>query len=139
LDIAFDLDFEDAGKSHEYQEIMQRVNLPTQFLPTSVLGIVPVTHLVALHRDSILGPVQEKKWFYVLDHRQNAIIDYCFEVNDSIRKLSFSPDGRFVAFSLEASSSGSVDNRFYVVVLDLQTGQIATLRRYTLADWIDVQ
>ena len=136
FDIAYDLEFDEADQPYQYQEIMQRVYVPAQLLPSSILGIVPVTHLVALHRNSILNPVEEKQWFYSFDYRKNSIIDYCFEVNDTIRKLSFSPDGRFAAFSLEGSSSGLGENRYYVVVLDLQTGERATLRWYTLADWI---
>lgn len=135
IDIAFNLNIRSAGENKRYDDVMNRIILPEQFLPASVLGIIPGKNVIALQRFDYFSSSQGKNWFYVLDYNNQIIYDYCFDLQHSVKRVKFSPNGKFAAISLENSTASMAQDQHYVVILNLEKGTIAYLKGYTLVDW----
>jgi hypothetical protein len=135
IDLAFNLNIQSAGENKDYDDVMKRIIVPERLLPSSVLGIVPGKDLVALQRFDFFNSSQGENWFYVLDYNNQIIYDYCFDLQDSVKRVKFSPDGKFVAFSLENFAADLEQDQHYIAILNLENGTIAYLKGYTLVDW----
>lgn len=135
IDLAFNLDIQSASKIQPYNEVMKRVLLPERLLPISMLGVAPGKNLIAFQRFDHFNSAQGENWFYALDYNNEVVIDYCFDLQDSVEQTSFSPDGRFVAFSLADFSADLESDKHYVAIFDLHKGVVAYLRGYTAVGW----
>ncbi|MEP7137485.1 MAG: hypothetical protein ABI904_21375 [Chloroflexota bacterium] len=135
IDLAFNLDIQSARENKQYNDVMERIIFPERLLPSLVLGIVPVENLIALQRFDRFNSSQSGKWFYVLDYKNKIIYDYCLDLKDSVMRVKFSPDGKFIAFSLDNFTTNLEPDQHYIVILNLESGTIAYLKEYTLVDW----
>ena len=135
FDLAFNLDIQSAGETRSYNDIMRRIVLPEYLLPASVLGIVPVKNLIAIQRLDFFNPNEGANWFYTYDNKNGVVYDYCFDLGASIKQIKFSPDGRFVALSLDGPASDTEQAKNYIAILSLENGKIVYVKGYSLADW----
>ena len=134
IDLAIDLDIETAKEDVDYDNVMTSVILPERLNPAYVLGIVPGTSQVVLKRFDIYH-ASSPKWFYLINYEDRILIDYCFDLADSVSDIKFSPNGRFAAISLQKFSVSSEQIGFYTVVIDLKIGTAAYLEDYVVIDW----
>jgi len=135
IDLAFDLNIQSAQDKRRYEDVMKRITFPERLLPTTVLGIIPSTNFIALQRFDFSDFSKGKKWFYILDYNNQTVYDYCLDLQDSVKRVKFSPDGKFVAFSLEDFAASLEQDQHYVAILNLEKGTTSYLRGYTLVNW----
>jgi hypothetical protein len=135
IDVALGLDIFWAGKEMRYPEVMKRIVLPEHLLPLFMLGIGSDEGLLALQRAGYSSPVGGPNWFYIFNYQSMEIRDYCLNLPDSVGRARFSPNGRFIALSLNDYSATSEQDKYSVVVIDLEKGTIAYLKGYTVVGW----
>jgi len=135
IDLVFNLDIQSEEVNKQYNDIMKRIIFPERLLPPSVVGIIPGENLIALQRFDPFNPSQGEKWFYVLDYNSQTIYDYCFDLSDSVKRVKFSPDGKFAAFSFENFAANLEQDQHYIAILNLENGKISYLKGYALVDW----
>lgn len=135
IDIAFNLDVKSIGEKKQYDDVMKRIVFPERLLPSFVLGIVPGKDLVTIQRFDPFNASQGENWFYVLDYNNKTAYDYCFDLPGSVKRVKFSPDGKFVAFSFDNFKTNLGQGKDYISILNLEIGTISYLEGYTLVDW----
>lgn len=135
IDLAFNLDLQSASESKQYSDVMERIIFPEHLLPASVLGIVPDNNLIGLQKYDFFNSSQGENWFYVLDYNNQIIYDYCFNLQNLVKLVKFSPDGKFAAFSLENLATEIEQDERYVAILNLENGKVTKLKGYVLVDW----
>ncbi len=135
IDVALGLDIFLAGEEMQYAEVMKRIILPEHLLPLYLLGIGSDEGLLALQRAGYSSPIGGPNWFYIFNYQSMEVRDYCLDLPDSAGPARFSPDGRFIALSLNDYSATSEHDRYSVVVIDLEKGTIAYLDGYTVVGW----
>lgn len=131
LDVAL-FDFEQAQQDIPYNEIMTRIILPEDIPTPLVLGIGPENDLIIL-QDYDDSRTSEENQFYSLDLTKGEITAYCPFMQGNAGRVSFSPDNRFIAFSMSAPIEiGGEEN---LVILDLSTGTVSYLPGYLFLGW----
>jgi hypothetical protein len=135
IDLALNLNLQSAGENSQYDDVMKRIIFPKSLLPASVLGIVPNSDWIALQRFDFFDSSKGENWFYVLDYSNQIVYDYCFDLKDSVKRVKFSPDGKFVAFSLENFAADLEQDQHYVAILNLEIGTVTYLKGYVIIDW----
>lgn len=135
IDLALNLDIQLIKENKQYDDVMERFIFQKLYLPTSVLGIAPIKQWVALQRFDIFNSSEGENWFYILDYDNQVIYDYCLDLQNSVKRAKFSPDGKFIAFSMENFSSSLEHDQHYVIVLNLENGKTYYLKGYVLVGW----
>jgi hypothetical protein len=135
IDLAFNLNIQSVSEDIRYDDVMKQIVFPERLLPSFVLGIVPGKELVALQRFDFFNPSQGEKWFYTLDYDNQIVYNYCLDLRDTVKRVKFSSDGKFVAFSLEDFAADQQQDQHYVIILNLRKGTTSYLKGYTLVDW----
>jgi len=135
IDLALNLDIQQIKENKQYDDVMERFIFPKLFLPASVLGIVPIKQWIALQRFDFFNSSEGENWFYILDYENQVIYDYCLDLQNSAKRIKISPDGKFVAFSMENFASNLEQDQHYVIVLNLENGKTFYLKGYVLVDW----
>lgn len=113
----------------DYAAIMREIILPGENVTTRVLGWN--NNLVFLER---YDPNQDRQnvLFYALDIYNERLYDYCLDRSDGTINFVVSNDGRFLAWS-------KYSNPYEVVVLAVETGEVALLKDVELVGWGEVE
>lgn len=136
LDLKTGLDIHSAGEGKVYAEVMRKILIPEHLLPLYMLGLVPCKDRILLQRANFYDSTDvEPNWLYGIDFEEMIILDYCYALPGTIGPVSYSPEGRFVAFSLVKYTEPLEQDRYYVAVFDLEKGTVAYLKGFTVVDW----
>lgn len=128
LDIATGMRLEDIKRTATYDQMMKKIALPADVLPSKVLNWNLEKDSILFFGEESLGDTVSYKLFS-LDVNNKVINDYCFEMSENFSRIYLSPDGSFAAFSSPKETSSRV------TILNLETGYLDILENYEIIGW----
>lgn len=128
FDIATEMRLDDVKRKATYDQMMKKIVLPTEVLPSKVLGWNSDKNSILFFSEESLGDMVSYKLFS-LDVDNKLIYDYCFKMPENFSRIHLSPDGNFAAFSYPTETSNSV------IILNLGTGYLSILENYGIIGW----
>lgn len=127
FDIATGMRLDDVKRVATYDQMMKKIVLPTEALPSKVLDWNSEKNSILFFSEESLGDMVSYKLFS-LDVDNKLIYDYCFKMPENFSRIHLSPDGNFVAFSYPTEASNSF-------ILHLGTGYLSILENYGIIGW----
>jgi hypothetical protein len=131
LDISFDLNLDAIKLNTEYGNVMEKVVLPSEVLPTTVYTWISKTNSYLLSNSNKDIDNPEPLQFYSLNYSKMVLNKYCLEIPTNLDGIFSSPDGHFVALSYQ--SSGSFIGG--ITILNLDTGYISVVEEFHMIAW----
>lgn len=138
FDYAIDLPFEQIFEPKSYDEMMKGVALPGGYNENLLTVYDYYSTEGAFMVSRFKGDDRDQRPFYIFDYQKKILKDYCLTLYNP-GEFSVSPDQRFmVMIKFEPAKINGIQDlkRTGILVVDIQTGQFASLDGYSEGHWI---
>jgi len=135
FDLGSNLSLETSAQVKNYGGAMKPIILPNGNPNFEIVWAFRSINAFAFERYDRDKFEPQKRSFYIYDYDQKILKDYCLDYGHSLPSNTYaSPDERFLAWSIYELEGGYIKGK-EVVVLNLETGEIAQIPKLKLIGW----